>query len=134
VAQLVALVEHKHGPSTLVVRGGLEALLQATDEHRVGAGGRGAARDGDLAAHVALGQAGDLDVVDVIARLGQAAALAPEQRRLACAGRSDERGGHASLDGGQQARERLVEERQAEVVVGGDLAGERDCMEAEGGA
>jgi hypothetical protein len=35
-----------------------------------------AARDGDLVAHVALGQAGDLDVVDAVARLGQAAVQA----------------------------------------------------------
>jgi len=98
--QLVTLVEEEHGSSALVVRSALEALLQATDEHRVGAGGLSAAGDGDLAAHVALGQAGDLDVVDVVARLRQGAAQATEQRGLAGAGRGDERGGHARLDGG----------------------------------
>src|SRR3954464_5199128 len=73
-AQLVTLVEQEHGSSTLVVRSALETLLQATDEHWIGAGGLSAAGDGDLAAHVALGQAGDLDVVDVVARLGEGAA------------------------------------------------------------
>jgi hypothetical protein len=46
----VALVEEEHGTAALLVRGGLEALLQAADEHRVEARGLGAARDGDLAA------------------------------------------------------------------------------------
>src|SRR5262249_44689134 len=42
--------------------------------------------------------------------------------------------GHAGLDGGVQAGERLVEKRQAEELVGSDLAGERDGVAAEGGA
>jgi hypothetical protein len=79
---------------------------------------------------VALGQAGDLDIVDVVARIAQAV----EQRGLAGAGRGDQRRGHAGIDGGQQAGERLVEEWQAEVVVGGDLARERNGMKAERGA
>jgi len=58
-------------------------FADAVDEHRAGAGGLGAARDGDLAAHVALGQAGDLDVVDVIARVREGVAQAAEQRCLA---------------------------------------------------
>lgn len=133
-AELVALVEQEHGPAALLVRGGREPLLQAADEHRVGAGGLGAARDRDLAAHVALGQAGDLDVVDVVARLGQRVAQTAEQRGLAGAGRRDQCRRHAGLDGSQEPGKRLVEERQAEVVIGGDLARERDRVEAEGGA
>jgi len=84
----VAFVEQEHGPAALLVRGGLETLLQAADEHGIGAGGWSAARDGDLAAHVALGQPSDLDVVDVVAGIGQVVAQAAEQRGLAGAGRA----------------------------------------------
>ena len=58
----------------------------------------------------------------MVARVGKAVVHVAEQRGLAGAGRGDQRRGHAGLDGGQQAGEHLVEERQAEVVVGGDLA------------
>jgi hypothetical protein len=70
--QFVALVEEEDGlrPSLSAVPS--KRSLQATDENRVGAGGLGAAGDGDLAAYVALGQTGDLDVVDVVTGLGEA--------------------------------------------------------------
>jgi len=47
--------------------------------------------------------------VDVVARVGQRVAQAPEQRGLAGAGRGDQRRGHACLDGGQEAGERLID-------------------------
>ena len=85
------------------------------------AGQRGPERD--LAAHVALGQPGDLDVVDVVAGIEQRVAQAAEQHGLAGAGRGDHRRGHTGLDGGVQAGKRVVEKRQAEELVGRDLAG-----------
>ena len=46
---VVAVVDEEHRADAAGVGGGDEVLLQATNQHRVGAGGHGTDRGGDLA-------------------------------------------------------------------------------------
>ncbi|MBK8976122.1 MAG: hypothetical protein IPM29_09355 [Planctomycetes bacterium] len=89
----MCLVEDEHGPQTSRVDILDEAALEVAHEAREGAGRRYAGGVGDLAAHVALGQAGDLDVVRRVARLDVAARRA----RPRCS-RIGSRVDHAQLD------------------------------------
>jgi len=49
-------------------------------------------------AKVALGEAGDLDVADLVAGLGEAGDQGPERHGLAGSGGGDEGGAHALVD------------------------------------
>jgi len=90
-AHLVHVVEDQDGSPALAIGGGLvEALLHGADEDGEGASRFGSDGEGDLAAHVAAGEVGDLDVMDGEARLGEAILEGTHRDRLAGAGGRDE--------------------------------------------
>lgn len=97
-SHVLGLVEEQDGSQPLVVELVGEALLELAQEAGIGAGGRQAAGGGDLAAHVSLGEVGDLDVVDSETGLGEAFFEGSEEQGLAAAGGGDQGGGHAVLD------------------------------------
>ena len=127
----MGLVEDEDRAQPLVVGGVEEVILEPAHQAGEGPGGFGADGKGDLPTHVALGEPGDLDVVDAIAGLGEFGDQGPKHGRLAGAGGSDERRGHALLDSMEQRSQGLVEGRGLEAIVDADLAGEGDGVEAE---
>jgi len=68
----LTLVKEQDGSEAFFVDLGGEALLELAQEVGIGADGLEPADGCDLAAHVALGQVGDLDLVDSIAGFGEA--------------------------------------------------------------
>jgi len=127
----VSLVDEEHRSQPVGVGDGGEVLLNAAHQDGVDAGGLGTDGGGDLAAHIALRETSDLDVVDAISGLGQLRAQNAQEGGFAGAGGSDQRCGYALVDDAPQGGERLVEELQAEALVDGDFAGERCAVETE---
>ncbi len=130
----MGLVEEEDGAQAGAVGGLDEVLLELAHERGIGAGGREAGGAGDLAAHVALGEAGHLDVVGAVAGLGEMREDGAQEGGLAGAGRRDEGAGHARLEGAQDGLERLLEAGEREAVLDGDLAREGGGVEAEAAA
>jgi hypothetical protein len=130
--QLVGVIEDEDEAEAVGVGEGEVTLLEVSYQGGVGARRLHPGGHGDLAAHVAFGEVGHLDVLDAVARLGEVLVdERPEERGLARPGRGDECGGHALGHHAGEGEERLVEDLALVAVAHGDLAGERGGVEAE---
>jgi hypothetical protein len=121
---VLRFVEEQDGAQSLVVELGGEAFLEPAQETGIGTDRRQATGEGDLSAHVALGEVGDLDVVDPVSGLGEALFESPQEEGLAAPGGCDQSRRHAVLDGAPQVGKGLFGGRSEESIMHVDLTGE----------
>jgi len=132
--KILSFVNDENGPEAVVIGEGAEAFLELSMKDGVGTGDVEACGGSHFAAEVALGEGGELDVVDAVTGLGKKGAEGAEEESFSGTGGSHENGAHAALDGGVESLKSFVEDLGPPPVLDGNLPGEGSFVKAEVGA